>query len=96
MPPDDFSAGTVRIHLTTGADVEGQLVRTAVDTLYVREERMSVSALRALPRSQVERVDRRAFSTKRSIGLGAGIAIGAFAVFGAAMNYAQSRMHKVY
>ena len=90
------SSGLVRVHLRSGGNVDGQVIRATGDSLYIQQAAQAGAPILAVPSSQVERIERRAFSPARTTAYGAAIAVGAFAIVAAILSFVQSQNHKVY
>jgi hypothetical protein len=89
-------AGPIRVRLRNGGSVDGQIVRATSDSLVVEQAGRARRSVIAVPTSEVEGIERRAFSATRSAAYGAALAVGVFAAVAGILNLAQSRSHHVY
>jgi hypothetical protein len=96
LEPNSATGNVVRVHLRNHGSVEGRIVRTTEDSLYLQQAHGAENPVRSVPRSEVERVEQRTFSATRSAAYGTALAVGAFAIVAAVMSLAQSQSYNIY
>ncbi|MEP6620349.1 MAG: hypothetical protein ABJE47_13580 [bacterium] len=84
------------MHLSSGDVVEGTVLRTTTDSLYVRPASRFATPTMAFAATQLVSIDTHAFSPRRTAGYVALLSVGTFAVVAAAMNVAQASGGRTY
>jgi hypothetical protein len=84
------------LRLRSGRSIDGQIVRASVDSLVVEQADRATRSVIAVPTSDVERIEGRAFSATRSAALGAAFVVGVFATVAGILSLVQARSHRIY